>query len=308
MYEGSLPYYVKIVVVLKAIAKENDMLDDAHHVSTDRVHYKYRKFDGSENSINILRNQEIYFPCPGELELNDPLDCRPSIESTLNQIINDEKNLEQKSALIFLRNIKANCSFPLTLCNAAQIIAERTGVLALSSNPRDALLWAHYADSHRGFCIGFDIENFDFCLDEKDGILFDDVVMYEKEPPYRRILLEEAAKLQSISNQYGQNSDEFIKKALPAFIEEFQYRILSTTLGTKSEKWAYECEYRIVRQNHGALRFSPQAVQEVIFGLHASPKNEADIREILNTEEWKHVRFKKPKFTADSFDFEIVDF
>ena len=36
-------------------------------------------------------------------------------------------------------------------------IAQR-GVLSFSKTSTDALLWAHYADGHRGLCLGFDFE------------------------------------------------------------------------------------------------------------------------------------------------------
>lgn len=37
--------------------------------------------------------------------------------------------------------------------------AEKIGILALSENPSNLLMWAHYANEHRGFTVGFDATN-----------------------------------------------------------------------------------------------------------------------------------------------------
>jgi hypothetical protein len=38
-------------------------------------------------------------------------------------------------------------------------IARRFGVLCFSEDKSDLLQWAHYADHHRGICLGFDVES-----------------------------------------------------------------------------------------------------------------------------------------------------
>lgn len=40
------------------------------------------------------------------------------------------------------------------------LIDDKFGVIALTSLKNDPLMWSHYADSHRGFCIEYDFENY----------------------------------------------------------------------------------------------------------------------------------------------------
>ncbi len=117
--------------------------------------YKYRKFD--RNAFRILGNKELYFATPENL--NDPLDCKWPILNLFDQVIESEEDKDLKIRLSKLRNLmiahretgktelmhETFETFPLT-----------AGVLSLSRNPTDSLLWSHYADGHRGFCIGFD--------------------------------------------------------------------------------------------------------------------------------------------------------
>jgi hypothetical protein len=267
--------------------------------------YKYKPFD--EYGKSILRDKNVYFALPEEL--NDQHDCRPSIKGTLDQMIGTEQNNNRKAALNLLKSFKANCSIPISLWQAAQTITEKAGVLSLTKNPVDPLLWAHYADGHKGFCIGFNVDYFPVEFDDSsDGLLYHDDVSYENTPPYKKMLLEEANKLQILLEKFDRNSDDFINTELPAFIESYQERMLSMTLGTKSKDWAYEREYRIVRRKHGALKFPPEAIKEIILGFHMSIQDEQVIRDLLSADEWTHVKFKQPKFSAHSFDFDIVDY
>ena len=68
--------------------------------------------------------------------------------------------------------------------------AKNFGILSLTSKKDHLLMWSHYADSHKGFCVGFD----KYVLYELTGGTLA-VVQYEKELPKVGIFDDDAGKL-----------------------------------------------------------------------------------------------------------------
>jgi len=90
------------------------------------------------------------------------------------------------------------------------------GVFSLTANLKSILSWSHYADSHRGFCVGFHTWNLKAFL-EKCGLLLDlRPVNYSGEYPF--------------INGYRTSDEETTNKIV----------------WTKSKDWGYEAEYRIL--------------------------------------------------------------
>src|SRR5262249_23664427 len=108
--------------------------------------------------------------------------------------------------------------------------------LSLSEEALNTTMWSHYADSHRGFVIGFDEKHpyfaarneFEFGLQK---------VTYAN----RRYMLD----LQRAANDDDQ-----------AFIDDFVRNVILT----KSDAWAYEKEWRLVRYPKDA---------DMVFGRYA---------------------------------------
>ncbi|EHH0850194.1 DUF2971 domain-containing protein, partial [Vibrio vulnificus] len=85
----------------------------------------YKYFAYNENSLSSLLNYELWASKP--TEFNDPFDSLLTIEFSNNNITELFKNYTQS---------KAVCCF--------------------SKNMDSILMWSHYADSHKGFCIAID--------------------------------------------------------------------------------------------------------------------------------------------------------
>lgn len=109
--------------------------------------YKYR--GGSfKRDLKSLENNEFW--ASHTRQLNDPCEGMIAISDYEAQM----KNLK----LIFPQQ-----SNDLTLLNQAfqnliDMKDNKLGILSLSKSYHDELLWAHYADSHKGFCIEYDLE------------------------------------------------------------------------------------------------------------------------------------------------------
>lgn len=273
--------------------------------SSERL-YKYRKFD--TNALRILTSKELYFAAP--IKLNDPLDCQLPVLSLLDQVITSEPAGKSRDLLSKLREMKVTNratgdvelmhrtfeSFPLT-----------TGVLSLSRNATDALLWSHYADGHRGFCIGFDASYFGSLIADwqQQGLLGASDVSYVDTPlhRFRRLWLQKVREIEAIRSSPAGDKEA----AMSAFRESYARDVIVTALTTKSEDWAYEREYRAVMAEPGVVAFPPSALREIVFGLKSSEADQLTIRRLLDGPEWRDVRFRRPVCTANSFALELVN-
>ena len=128
-------------------------------------------------------------------------------------------------------------------------LIDRTGVLSLSSNPLDEVLWAHYADSHRGICIEYDtcklLDNFSY-----DGSTAYQV-QYSKEVP--------SLGLRHVFRSGPEK--EFIVDALCH----------------KSSRWQHEAEYRVLFERQGRISHHHEAVTAIYFGSRIGKDVKRDI-------------------------------
>ncbi|MGQ4596101.1 DUF2971 domain-containing protein [Raoultella ornithinolytica] len=123
------------------------------------------------------------------------------------------------------------------------------GIVCLTPNPDNFLMWSHYSASHTGFCIGFD----------------DDFVR----------TIGDVALAGSV--QYRENVPLFNFFTDPK--EEFAHKIFFT----KHNCWSYENEYRVICDPQGIKKFDKSFIREVILGSHVSYELEHYARSFLNT-------------------------
>ena len=128
-------------------------------------------------------------------------------------------------------------------------IEDKWRILSLSAIGTSDLMWAHYADSHKGVVLVFDASYGEFAL------------------AYRVSYTPERVPLDITNNDLTE--------------------VLHATILTKRDIWAYEQEYRSVapevwepdtlRLRDQFLHFSPAQLVGIIFGAKTSPGNEAEI-------------------------------
>lgn len=145
--------------------------------NTDEVpvkFYKYRSVNGASMSRakEIILEDKIFFASPASF--NDPFDLRPvySLEAAVERQKEDflrlsrkfeprltETQREAEATRVMTSSLsKDNLA---TTTAAIQVISNfqvraSVGVFCVSAKPDDILMWAHYADSHRGLCLEFD--------------------------------------------------------------------------------------------------------------------------------------------------------
>lgn len=136
--------------------------------------YKYRNWTNDFNKAVLLK-REVFLSPPSDF--NDPFDCRVTKNHhLLNTNERIEKYIEKgiKGNLEYLKSQNRNIEFEENhlrerLKNLDEyqkhfeaIDIEYTdkylGVLSLSERWNSILMWSHYGDFHKGYCIGFEEE------------------------------------------------------------------------------------------------------------------------------------------------------
>ncbi len=230
----------------------------------DKV-YKFRTWSNSFHR-KIITQGEVWFSHP--FDLNDPFELRPPNKVIINKLTSKEASehlwrclqialpsiSDSERKIIFRRKIEEIKNDPIDYFLQGITVTERNktdydqfGVLSLSINPCEMLLWSYYGDSHKGFCVGFNTRQF---ADEMSCL--DGRVIYSDEPidfdPMREQSGEEIA-------------NGFFKKSLKWTNEE-EYRFLTGQIDSESAR---------------AKTFSANSVEEIILGMNISAADEEDI-------------------------------
>lgn len=217
--------------------------------------YHWQRFDAARLEA-ILRDNAIY--CSKPSDFNDPWDCRPFFNT---ELLADPAELQKhidwavricrrtgkmsEADIVRMRDQlrdPAVCEPLVRQCTVEtqQAIMERYRVYCLCPDVTNALMWAHYADSHRGICLEFNVRNEVTCCALE--------VQYFAKFPMTR-----------------QYSDDLSENLLP--------------LLAKSDVWKYESEYRLIVQDaanatphetllatNGFLKLPDGALRAIIVG------------------------------------------
>lgn len=113
------------------------------------------------------------------------------------------------------------------------------GICCLSAEYNNPLLWSHYADQHKGFCVGYSLKR-------------------KPEPDIQQV-------------QYGGTRSINTSLVAGAILNNDPTAIAQLTnsiLLRKASPWSYEKEWRVV--DSVGLQDSPLCLEEIIFGLRCS--------------------------------------
>ncbi|MFA6597454.1 MAG: DUF2971 domain-containing protein [Ignavibacteriaceae bacterium] len=148
------------------------------------------------------------------------------------------------------------------------------------SKLKDILMWANYADKHKGVCLVFDKAKLSFT--QKESII-NGTYIGDPNGPHMVAYTDKYLDLDPLSKKLNQDS----------------------FLTTKFKKWSAEKEYRFISPRAGNCCFNPNSLLEVIFGLRISPDSKETIKKIVNVG-YVNVRFRKINLLSDKFGFTLV--
>ncbi|MBI5324195.1 MAG: DUF2971 domain-containing protein [Ignavibacteriae bacterium] len=259
------------------------------NISDIKTLYKYRYFDRDGYHIKTIQNNEFYFA--SKIQLNDPFDfsLRPLYEKAtptqLKGYINQlRRNYIDKGILLNFKTIndgkkrinellkKVDHNYKMVqneLNKNLEYIINNYEICSFTvNNWYDVLMWSHYSDSHRGFCVGIDfIKLRNYILNQKK---------------YNQIdVLTPVHFIVNYVEEYPEINP----------FEREKFRIIFTT---KYIKWNYENEVRLIREktlNH-TLILPDEFIDEIIVGLHCDADNINIIKNILINKPTKIKLFK----------------
>jgi len=243
-----------------------------------RFLYKYRCV--SERSLKMLKEGKYYF-APAH-SFNDPLDCAvepiyelPPIDKIIEyqaKVLQDNegigfqealqksqilKRLPQMELVKFLRRIRDSIQ---------NILRSEYGVLSLSAKNDNILMWSHYADYHKGFCIEF------------------------KRSP---------------DNPLGSTQPVEYVKEYPCFnyFDELPGAIAKRIILTKADDWSYEEEWRGIQKANNQVRYTDDMITGIIFGLRMPDHHKREIHQIFNCS--NHIIFYQAELMPRKFKLVI---
>jgi hypothetical protein len=251
--------------------------------------YKYRIWNNSFHK-NILLYNELYLESP--MEINDPFDCR--IPPNYKNQTHEEKNKyitdlaisrfdEVQHQGLDMRQVLTDFEKRMNDPEKFQREAEKYifeqqdrhyGILSLSKRWNGILLWSHYSDSHKGFCVGFWTKKlWETGFFGKAGLVNYDV------------------KFPEIKPTVGKDKVSVTKEA---FIQTH----------TKSKEWKYEKEFRFLnvffphepKPFERIIQVPDSVFSDVTIGINTS---DTDKEEIIAVCKRKHI----PVYQAIKKDF-----
>lgn len=226
---------------------ELDKQDGFSNSNQDHLVFKYKSIDA--NTLSSLQTGEVWF-ANREL-LNDPYDCRPDIcwDLTNDQII--ELFLKLGYEVVVESKIEVIKGL---LEDSFHRLIDRSGVFCVTEKPLNELMWAHYADSHRGITIGYKVkaEN-----------------MNNRAHAYRatRAVGYEARGFARMSDYYA-----YVDKKCDAAFE----RLIKAFYFSKTKVWQYEQEHRFLSINSNGLKDIDAPIDAIYFGAN-TPQAHKDL-------------------------------
>lgn len=234
--------------------------------------YRYQSLegDGLSHLRATIQQGDVFFADP--TSFNDPFECRfsMSVDGTEGQWA---EFLCRPDLLEFHGLPPGSRPTPAqkrmwreSLEGSVDELAEKyraklkrdVGVLCLAERNDNLLMWSHYADVHRGVCLGI--------APDIDPLIAMELMKVSYQDEYPELKYHE------------RNDGEWP----------------GVTLATKSRQWEYEAEWRVVRVvrvGHGAglHRLRPGALTDIILGSEIAENAAVQIRE------WVQVASMPPK-------------
>jgi len=235
--------------------------------------FKYRRFDEEGRSLRLISHSELWFASPRTF--NDPFDASTTynFDDPTGALV-DRWSIEAIDRMYpasspIERAVFRQSRLPLFrdrdyLEKTRRKFVEQDyndfGICSLAGSCDNSLMWSHYADSHKGFCVGLSgIELIRFCAEMYiDGVLIDfEKVDYSIGPPKLNFF-------ESMIAVYTDNKREILRL----------YK-------TKSDRWNYEEEWRMIlwRSDQRAYDIGFGAITDVYLGCRISSAN---MKKILN--------------------------
>jgi hypothetical protein len=218
----------------------------------------YKYFQYNEYLLEMLLTKKIWYSKPDAF--NDPFDCHLNFDPQIpedryekclrwqlkregrseSQTDADIKKLISETGIVNKYAIRIIDEIAVSTLD----VIEHIGVLCLTESNKDVTMWAHYADNHKGLCLGF--------------------LITEKANPEKVTYVPEAPIV---------NFSELLDDKL----EDNEYKWIFS----KHHGWKNEKELRVVVPEGNQLWPIPGRISTVTFGLRMDKGRKEVIKQIL---------------------------
>ena len=239
--------------------------------------YKYRTYNA--HSLACLANQTIWLTKPKSF--NDPFDCAITLDRALYKesithaitVAMDRAKRGHHNRKDLLKEWPGDKDAFENFRENIKELIQNMGVCAFSATCDEILLWSHYADHHKGFCIEYDCR--------------------------------EGTKLRELAHKVRYH-DEVPKLSAGDFAGPKKSDALDALWLTKSTAWSYEKEWRVM-MNVGDKEYQdPSNITSVIFGAKMPESNRLPIMNILQRN--YKITFKETVLAEGQFKLEIRNY
>jgi hypothetical protein len=237
--------------------------------------YKYCRL--GKNLYDLIINGHLWFSSPQDF--NDPFDCN----------MHPRKEYEQDDIITFLKRTKTHDHSrflnPQEIANGLKLwkkdskqyearllsqikpLVNSKGLCCFTERKDSVIMWSHYADCHKGVCLGFDLESLPFVQVDR--------IKYVNEFPDL--------------NWFKDFEGSFVKM-----------------LRHKSIEWSYEQEIRIWGKTNGNKPFKRVSLKQIIFGSRIDIKEMFTIRTLLDMCGYQHVVCEKALLNDSQFKIDFA--
>lgn len=260
--------------------------------------YKFRPNFKEPKHKMLLTEGKIWFA--SSKDFNDPFDCQIPLRYDLESIENRRKVIQQlfensepnstKQEIINKVNSVADAfsdedTFEQFCRDKEKSVAERLGIFSMAGDFRNILLWGHYANGHRGYCIEYDREILaDYFLKQ----LQDELI---------------------IVTGYRIEYHDIFPILIPSQLEGDKVFIKQFCI--KYKDWSYEREFRLFAMDkaNSTWPIPKEAITGVIIGCEMNREEANSVKEAVSA--MKHSpNLTKALRTRDSYElqFERLDY
>lgn len=253
----------------------------------------YKYFKVNEHSISNLIRNELY--CQNYKSFNDPFECWFILREGIPNPHLDEERFKDACEVWGFTPEKTetgledyfNYMEEMEMSQPdIQEYVEGAKISCFSKDMDNLLMWSHYADGMRGFCIGFDEKTLLSLEEKKEAVIIP--VAYSESPPIIDKIVYALANDQTWYNEtalYEEPNGSYVKEHRKGLREAKKLldKLYTKTIATKPVQWKYEKEVRLIYYSAGEVstgeffHYPVAAIKSIIVGERMENK----IRETL---------------------------
>ena len=180
----------------------------------------YKYYGDEKNRFDLIRTNKVWYSSP--TKFNDEFDCEITIDEKAMvedalKLVPTDIHIRPGSQMWNMINDTMHCElhkFRDVFAN----LRTTTGVSCFSESNDSLLMWAHYANNHRGICVEYDLME----INRQLGFTPVPIIYSDERVCFQHFNIET--------------------------IENDSIKLLLESLTTKSIDWSYEREWRIIRE------------------------------------------------------------